>query len=207
VRLLVGRGRLDPRDASHGIGAQGHRLLDQLRGARVPQHAVLGKGDDRHVDAPAELLPGGQHRLHPDEPRGGVHVGERLDVQDAVALAVGEGRADGREERLHPVVLLDRPGQVDAARRVGHAVGRVGLQRGITDQGQRVHLVQVQMGVDERLGDQTTRRVQHPRPRRRRQLTGRCERRDHPVGAVHVHHPSGAQPRLGHDERRRSCSR
>jgi hypothetical protein len=52
-------------------------------------------------------------------------------------------------------VPLHTAGQVDAARRVGHAVGRVGLQRLVADQRQGAHLVQVQVRVDERLGDQS----------------------------------------------------
>ena len=43
--------------------------------------------------------------------------------------------------------------------------GGVGLQRGVADQRQRVHLVQVQVRVDERLGDQAA--VGRDRPPRR----------------------------------------
>jgi hypothetical protein len=202
VRLLVGDRLLGPRDAAHHVGADRERLLDQLGGARVAEHAVLREGDHRHVDPAPELLPGGEHRLHADQPRGGVDVGEGLHVQHAVALAVGQGLPDRGEQRLGPVVRLDRPGQVDAPGGVGHAVGGVGPQRGVADQRQGADLVQVQVGVHERLGDQPPVRGNHLRPAGHGQLTGRAERPHPAAGAVHVGEGAAAQPGAGDDEGR-----
>ena len=200
VRLLVGRRGLDPRDAADDVGPGRQRLLDQLGGARVPQDAVLREGDHRDVDPPPELLPGGEHRLDADQPGRGVDVGERLHVQDAVAQPVGQRLPDVRQEGLDPVVLLDRAGEVDAAGGVGHPVGRVRLQRGVADQRQRAHLVQVQVGVDERLGHQPATGLDDVGVGRHGQRPGRHQRRDPAAGAVDVHHPSVAQPRLGDDQ-------
>ena len=173
MRLLVGGRRLDPGDATDDVGAQGHRLLDELGGPRVPQHAVLREGDDGDVDPPAELLPRGEHRLHADQPGRGVHVGERLHEQDAVAFAVGQRLADRGQQRLDPVVRLDRPREVDAPGGVGHAVGGVGLQRRVADQRQGAHLVQVQVRIDERLGHQPAVGRHHHRAGRQGQDPGR----------------------------------
>ena len=101
----------------------------------------------------------------------------------------------GGRSGLEAVVLLDRAGEVDAAGGTGHAGGRVRLQSGVADQRQGAHLVQVQVRVDERLGDQPARRVdalgtrrrrlfarrRQGGDRRRRRRTGR--RRPHSAGA------------------------
>ena len=96
VGLLVGRRRLDPGDAADDVGAGRQRLLDQLGRTRVAKHAVLREGDHGHVDPAPELFPGGEHRPDADQPGRGVDVGERLHVQHAVALAVGQRLADVR---------------------------------------------------------------------------------------------------------------
>ena len=121
-------------------------------------------------------------------------------MQDAVPQSVGQRLADGGQQGLQPVVLLDRPGEVDAAGRVGHAVGGVGLQGGVADQRQRAHLVQVQVRVDERLGDQPSRGIDELGARRRGLRPGGHQRGHHAVGAEHVDDAAAAEPGPGHDE-------
>ena len=110
------------------FGAEAMACLDQLGRPGVAQHAVLGEGDDVDVHPAARSSSrGGLHGPAADQPRRGVGVGERLHMQDAVAQAVGQRLADRGQQCLDAVVLLDRAGEVDAPRRVGHAVGRVRL--------------------------------------------------------------------------------
>ena len=147
-------GVLDPGNAADDVRAEVDGLADQLLGTRVAQQPVLREGHDLQVRDPAELLAQRQQRDHTLEPRLGVDVGEGQHVPDAVPDGL-EHRTSG--VRLDPgavVVRLDRRGELDRGERGGHVTGGVRRERRVSDPVEGVHLVEVQVAVDEALGDQ-----------------------------------------------------
>ena len=159
----IGVGVLDPRDATHHVGAELDRLADQLLGAGVAQQAVLREGDDLEVDHTPELLAQRQQRDHALQPGLGVDVGEGQHVPDAVSHRLEDRPPGVRLDPAAVVVRLHRRGQLDRGERGGHVAGGVRRQSGVADllddTVEGVHLVEVQVAVDEALGDQSAGRV------------------------------------------------
>ena len=208
VLALVGLGQLDPRDPADDVSTEGDRLADQLLGARLPQQAVLRERHDLQVDHPPQLVTDLQQRPDTDQAARRVDVGERQHVPDAVPHPLQGGRPRaGRDPRLG-VLRLDAGGQLDPGHGGAHRSRPVRRERRLADPVERVHLVQVQVGVDERLGDERPARVHDPAAVERR---GR-DRRDR--GVADADRPPALPPaehRVAHDQRvasrpRQSCS-
>ena len=155
----VGVGVLDPGDAAHHVGAELDRLPDQLLGTRVAQQPVLRERHHLQVHDAAELLAQRQQRDHALQPRLGVDVREGQHVAHAVPDGLDHRPPGVRLDPGAVVVGLHRGRQLDRRERGGHVAGGVRRQRGVTDPIEGVHLVEVQVAVDEALGHQGTGRV------------------------------------------------
>lgn len=148
---------LDPRDAADHIRAEVDGLADELLGAGVAQQTVLREGDHLQVDHAAELLPQRQQRGHALEPRRGVHVGEREHVPHAVPHRLQDGPARVRLDPRAVVLGLHRGGELDRAPGRARVTRGVRRECGISGPVEGVHLVEVQVGIHEALGDQPAR--------------------------------------------------
>jgi hypothetical protein len=129
-------------------------------GSRTPRPAGTPRSGRR---ARPEALAGREHAVQALQAAGGVDVDERLHVQGSVP-----DRLDQRPRRRSRRSRTGRS-RLDLARASSIAViaepidpAGVGRQRVVADPRQRVHLVEVQVAVDEALGDQPPVGVEHP---------------------------------------------
>ena len=154
VGLLVLFGKLDPGDAADDVGAEVHGLLHQVHGAGLAHDAVLREGDDLDIHDALELVAGLEQGLEADQLGLGIHVGKGADVEVAVEGRELEGLADVGEDPLFVVVGLDAGGEFDSCHGAAHVGAVVGAQGEGVHHFQRIDLAEVQVGVDERLGDE-----------------------------------------------------
>ena len=155
VLTRVGVGGLDPGDAADDVGAQVDGLADQVLGTGIAEQPVLREGHDLQVHHAAELVAQRQQRDDALEPSPGVHVGEGEHVPDPVAHGLQDRRTGVRLDPGAVVLPLHRRRELDRAQGGAQVTGGVRRQRRVAGPVQRVHLVQVQMGVHEALGDQS----------------------------------------------------
>jgi hypothetical protein len=146
---------LDPWNAPDDVGAERHGLFHQAVGARLFDDAVLRESHHLNVDDAAKLLAHGDQRLDAFEAGLAVDVRERADVENAVQRRQRRGAAGVRRDPGGVVFRLDRARQIDGAERLAHVRSMVGGERSLVHHRQRPHLAQMQVGIDERFGDQT----------------------------------------------------
>ena len=155
MRPRVVVGELDPWNAADDVGAERQRLFHQAVGAQLLDDSVLRESDHLNVDDSAKFLAHGDQRLDAFESGLAVDVGERADVENAVQRRQRRGAAGVRRDPGGVVFRLDRARQIDGAERLAHVRAMVGGERGLVHHRQRPHLAEMQVGIDERFGDQT----------------------------------------------------
>ncbi len=194
VVLHVLLGIFDPRDAADHVRAQLQRLAHPTLRARIARDAVLGEGDDLHGHPVLVFLARLDEGLHALQLRLGVHVGERPDVRVAELHREVQGLADILDDPLLVVAFLDLGRLLYGGHRAAHGTARVGRKGGHSDLLQGIHLVQVQVAVDEGLAYEAAGGVEDLRGAF---LDVRRDPGDPAARDRHIHALAGRSPRNG----------
>ena len=150
----VGLGVFDPRDAADNVGSDRHGGSEQPLSSGFSNDSVLGEGNNLQVDQTCEFVAQLDENL--DAPRAGlgVNVGQSPDVRVAVVSGHRHRTSPGLEHRRRFLIVLDSCRGLDRRHRLAHLAALVVGERGIAQLLECEDLVEMQVGVDEGLGDQ-----------------------------------------------------
>src|SRR5262249_23249474 len=121
--------------------------------------------DDLDRDDALELVARAKQRLHALEACLAVHVGERAEVGGAVVRRPGDCPPHVADDPRLVVARLHARSELDRGERIGHARAVVGARRLVVQHPRGVHLAEMQVGIDERLGGEAAARVELERRR------------------------------------------